>query len=65
MTVTATMVRDARTQRGLTQSQAAQVIQAALRTWQAWEAGKRNMPAAKYAAFIMLAPPPLRMPGQP
>lgn len=36
---------------GLTQTQAGALIFAPLRTWQDWEYGKRNMPAAKYELF--------------
>jgi DNA-binding XRE family transcriptional regulator len=36
---------------GLTQTQAAELIGAKLRTWQDWEGEQRNMPAAKFELF--------------
>lgn len=44
-------VRLARKNTGLTQEQAAQVIGATRRAWQEWEAGRRNMPPAKWELF--------------
>ena len=44
-------VRAARNSAGLTQEQAAQVIGATRRAWQEWEAGRRNMPGAKWELF--------------
>jgi len=38
----------------LTQVQAAEMIGAAVRTWQDWEAGRRNIPPAKYRLFVIL-----------
>lgn len=49
--------RAARLAAGLTQTAAAQLIGATLRTWQDWEGGRRNMPHVKYAMFLMMAPP--------
>ena len=37
----------------LTQSSAAALIGAAMKTWQAWEAGSRRMPAAKFELFLL------------
>ena len=51
---TSAQVREARKAAGLTQSKAAAIIDATLRTWQEWEGGRRNMPPIKYAAFCML-----------
>lgn len=51
---TAPNPREARKAAGLTQTAAAQLIGATLRTWQDWEGGRRNMPHAKYALFCML-----------
>ena len=47
-------VKSARALTGLSQTAAAERIGAALRTWQAWEGGERNMPAAKWKLFLML-----------
>lgn len=44
-------VRQARKNTELTQEQAAQVIGATRRAWQEWEAGRRNMPGAKWELF--------------
>ena len=51
----------------LTQEQAANVIGASVRTWEAWEAGVRNMPPAKYTLFLMLtaSPPAATAPRPP
>lgn len=38
----------------LTQSQAAELVDVELRTWQYWEAGSRAMPAAAYRLFCIL-----------
>ena len=38
----------ARTELGITQTQFGQLVDTALRTVQAWEAGDRNMPALKW-----------------
>ena len=38
---------------GLTQTEAGALVGAALRTWQAWEAGDRKMPAPKWELFCM------------
>jgi DNA-binding transcriptional regulator YiaG len=46
--------RAARKAAKLTQSQAAALIGAKLRTWQEWEGGRRNMPPAKWALFAIL-----------
>lgn len=45
-------VRQARKNTELTQEQAAQVIGATRRAWQEWEAGRRNMPSAKWELFL-------------
>ena len=44
-------IRAARKKAGLTQTQAAELIGAAMRSWQDWESGARNMPAAKWELF--------------
>lgn len=54
MTITTINPRSARRAAGLTQTQAATLIGAALRTWQDWESGARNMPPAKWAYFVLL-----------
>lgn len=48
---TAEQVSAARKVAGLTQEQAARVIGATRRAWQEWEAGRRNMPWAKWELF--------------
>lgn len=51
---TPTDVRAARAAAGLTQTAAADVVGAKLRTWQDWESGARNMPPAKWRLFGLL-----------
>lgn len=47
-----TEIKEARRKAGLTQEQAGALVGApSKRTWQDWEAGKRNMPAAKWELF--------------
>lgn len=47
-----TDIREARIRAGLTQEQAGALIGApSRRTWQNWETGRRNMPAAKWELF--------------
>jgi DNA-binding transcriptional regulator YiaG len=41
----------ARKAAGLTQTAAASLVHADVRTWQAWEGGTRQMPAAKWELF--------------
>jgi DNA-binding transcriptional regulator YiaG len=48
-------IRSARKRAGLTQSASAALIGAALRTWQDWEGGKRNMPKAKWDLWKLRA----------
>ena len=48
---TAEQVRSSRQSAGLTQEQAAHVISSSRRAWQEWEAGRRNMPGAKWELF--------------
>jgi len=48
---TASAVKSARVRAGLTQDQASRVIGATRRAWQEWEAGRRNMPGAKWELF--------------
>ena len=38
---------------GLTQTEAGALVGAALRTWQSWEAGDRNIPIAKWELFCL------------
>lgn len=45
-------IKEARRKAGLTQAKAGALVGApSKRTWQDWEAGKRNMPAAKWELF--------------
>lgn len=53
-TVAPALVRAARRGAGLTQTQAAALIGATLRTWQEWEGGRRNMPPAKWAYLLLM-----------
>jgi hypothetical protein len=48
MTPTPYQVKSSRAAAGLTQQAAAAVVGSMWRTWQDWELGKRNMPAAKW-----------------
>ena len=43
-----TTIRNLRLKLGVTQEEAAALVMASARTWRAWEAGFRNMPAAKW-----------------
>ena len=47
-------VKSIRRQAGLSVAEAAAIIGAAPRTWYCWEAGTRNMPAAKWRLFCLL-----------
>ncbi|MFV0276591.1 MAG: hypothetical protein ACK5HY_05325 [Parahaliea sp.] len=38
---------------GLTQTEAAQTVQASLRGWQQWEAGDRAMPPGLFELFML------------
>jgi DNA-binding transcriptional regulator YiaG len=51
--MTPTEIRAARKSVKLTQRQAAELISAKERTWQDWERGRRNMPAAKWELFLI------------
>ena len=46
-------IRESRLSIGLTQAQAGAIIGATRRTWQDWEAGRRNMPPAKWELFLL------------
>ncbi|SEF24411.1 helix-turn-helix domain-containing protein [Variovorax sp. NFACC27] len=46
-------VRDARIAAGLTQTEAAQTVQASLRGWQQWEAGDRSMAPGLFELFML------------
>lgn len=46
-------IRQARLSAGLTQTQAAQTVQASLRGWQQWEAGDRTMPPGLFELFML------------
>ncbi|TBV10772.1 transcriptional regulator [Stutzerimonas kirkiae] len=46
-------VREARIAAGLTQTKAAQTVQASLRAWQQWEAGDRTMPPGLFELFML------------
>ncbi len=48
-------ITSARKRAGLTQREAAKLIGAAMRTWQDWEGGRRNMPQAKWELFKIKA----------
>lgn len=45
---TPAQVKASRAASALTQTQAAELIGATLRTWQCWEGGQRKMPPAKW-----------------
>lgn len=47
----ATEIRKARAEAGLTQAQAAAMVHANLRSWQKWEAGDREMHPAFWELF--------------
>ena len=51
--MTKTEIKQARVTAGDTQKSAAERIGAKLRTWQDWEYGKRNMPAAKFKLYLI------------
>lgn len=44
---------EARKAAGLTQTQAAELIHSALRTWQQWEAGHRDMHPGLWELFLI------------
>ncbi len=46
-------IREARMNSGLTQTEAAQKVQASLRGWQQWEAGDRAMPPGLFELFML------------
>jgi putative transcriptional regulator len=50
---TPTAIREARVIAGLTQTKAAQAVQASLRAWQQWEAGDRTMPPGLFELFML------------
>lgn len=50
---TPTEIREARINSGLTQTEAAQKVQASLRGWQQWEAGDRAMPSGLFELFML------------
>ena len=52
---TPTEIREARALSGLTQTAAALLIGAKLRTWQDWESGARNMPPVKFEMWLIKA----------
>ena len=47
------LIKQTRIDTGLTQTKAAELIGAKLRTWQDWESGMRNMPCAKWELFLI------------
>jgi DNA-binding transcriptional regulator YiaG len=47
------VIRAARVAAGLTQTAAAQTVQASLRGWQQWEAGDRAMPPGLFELFML------------
>lgn len=51
-------VRAAREAAGLTQAQAAALVHSALRSWQQWEAGDRQMHPALWELFTIKASRP-------
>lgn len=46
-------IREARRKAGLSQTAAGVLIHSALRSWQDWEAGKRQMHAAMWELFLL------------
>lgn len=44
-------IRQARAVAGHSQSEAARIAYATLRSWQAWEAGERRMPLANFVLY--------------
>ena len=50
-TPTPTEIKDARLKAGLTQTQAAELVEVGLRTWQQWEKGDRKMSKPAFALF--------------
>lgn len=46
-------IRQARAAAGHSQSQAARMAYATLRSWQAWEAGERVMPRAMFVLYLL------------
>ena len=46
-------IRAARRSAGHTQTEAAELVGAAYRTWQDWEAGLRQMPAAAWEVYLL------------
>ena len=46
-------IKAARLAAGLTQPEAAALVYSDIRAWQFWEAGQRNMPAAKWELFTL------------
>lgn len=53
MTPTPEQIKYARAEAGITQTQAATLIHASLRTWQQWEAGDREMHPAFWELFCL------------
>lgn len=51
--MTPTAIRAARTAAGHTQTEAGQIVGGTLRTWQDWEAGKREMPEAAWHLYLL------------
>jgi len=50
-------IRAARKAAGLTQSEAAALVHAKMRTWQDWEGGRRKMPLAAWELFLIKTDP--------
>ena len=46
-------IKSFRTQAGLTQTEAAELIHAGLRAWQEWEHGNRKMGLAQWELFLI------------
>jgi DNA-binding transcriptional regulator YiaG len=46
-------IRQARNNRGMTQTEAAALVYSALRTWQQWESGDRTMHPAIFELFLI------------
>lgn len=53
MTPTPEQIKEARKCTKLTQTEAAALIHCALRSWQDWEAGRRQMHAAMWELFLI------------
>jgi len=46
-------IKKARSEAGLTQEKAAELIHVSVRAWQKWEQGERQMPVPNFELFIL------------